>query len=193
VVDKWKMNNSDDNKSNIGIRNDVNNNKRASWNEVFMNMLEPLTGRCACLKLKASAIITKGTRIIANGYNGTFHGAKECSDYWKEVFLDIYRNDKSKQNLEEAMNDWFVSEEFRKLHRTWSLANEIHAEANALSYISKDEGPECTMYSMYSPCDACAKSIIGYGIKTVYYKYKYKHGDNALSTLKNHNVKCEQI
>lgn len=160
---------------------------RISWHEFFTNVLELLAGRSSCLKMKTSAIIVHDTQILAIGYNGTFPHAKECNEYW----LEYYKMHKQTDGI--LFNDWCKTDEFRELHRTWSLSHEIHAESNALKWISRRDVKDCIMYTLYSPCDLCAKDIIAHDIKTVYYKYLYKHGEESLKKLSDYGIKCIKL
>ena len=159
---------------------------RVSWDEVFIQFLENLARRSTCLKLKTSAIIVQDTQIISLGYNGTFPHADECCDYWHAIY--------KKKNLLIPFDYWLTTDEFRDAHREWSCSEEVHAEANALKWVNKrDITDDTIMYSLNSPCDACAKDIIAHGIKTVFYKHKYKRGDNALERFKKYGVVCRQL
>ena len=159
---------------------------RPSWDSVFMEFVEILAKRSTCVKMQTAAVITHETQIISIGYNGTFSKSPECLNYW----LNLYK----KINLDISFVEWQETDEFKLLHREWAKSEEIHAEANALGWISKfDDTLNYTMYTLYSPCDACAKEIIKYGIGCIYYKYKYKHGDKALERLMMQGIDCQQF
>lgn len=158
---------------------------RPSWHQIFMDILNVIIKRCKCIKLQTSAIVVRDTQIIAIGYNGTFSHHVECQDYW--------RNYHNKKDIQIPFDKWIKTPDFGHKHRIWSLSNEIHAEANALRYIEKNIGHECIMYTLYSPCLYCAKDIIAHGISKVYYKYKYKHGDEPIVTLHLAGIPCVQI
>ena len=164
---------------------------RISWDEFFMGVVEILTRRSMCLKYKTATVITNGTQIVSIGYNGTTEKNVECCEYWQEYWQE---NIAGKTETELSYEEWKQSDEFKRLHREWSRNNEIHAESNALKYISKaDVNSGYTLYTLYSPCDLCAKEIISYGIKTVKYLHKYPSGDDAINKLQLHGVRCVQI
>ncbi len=158
---------------------------RPSWNKTFIDIVEVLAKRSLCLKLKTAAIIVKDTQIISIGYNGTYSKCIECNEFWKE--------EHKKNNLTISFDEWLNTEEFKDMHREWSKLYEVHAEANALANIKRADANNCVMYTLYAPCDACAKAIKAYGIQLVYYKHKYKHGDDALERLNKLQVSCVQI
>jgi len=67
----------------------------------------------------------------------------------------------------------------------------IHAEANALSCISRYENPEllaCTLL----PCSSCAINIASYGIKKVIYKEEYTKDKLAHDIFKFYKIQIEK-
>lgn len=173
------------------------NEPRLEWCDFFMHTVDALRKRSCCLKLKTACILTSGTQIISMGYNGTFSGEVECIDYW----YSMYKHRAKKFFVVDGNNyndtgfvKWLATDEFKDLHREWSAANEIHAETNALAWITPRDNRKYIMYTWYSPCDACAKEIIKYKkvIKTVYYKHMYKRGHDALKRLKDHGIICKK-
>lgn len=159
---------------------------RPSWDETFRDILEVFAKRSRCLKYKTSAMVVSGSQILAFGYNGTFSKCAECDEYWRQYYL--------KKRVRLPFNEWIDSQEFRDIHREWSKVNEIHAEVNALNWISKrDISDSYVLYTYYSPCDACSKEIISYGIKNVRYIYEYPSGQEALTRLKEAGVLCIKI
>lgn len=163
---------------------------RPSWDDTYSSIMHELAKRSSCLKLKTSALIVKNNQIIAMGYNGTFDKHTECHNYW----LDKYKKMDLSDDMDiSSFDEWIKSKEFKELHRNWSKCNENHAEANALRWISAADTNNCTMYTLYSPCSACAKDIIAHKIKTVYYKYMYKHGIDAIDILGKANINVLKI
>lgn len=153
--------------------------KRIEWPKLFMDITEKICERSLCIKYKTASIITTGTQIISIGYNGTFKGQKECCDWWRE-----------KHGNDETFSDWIQTDEFKKMHREWSVKYEVHAEINALNWISKRlVTDDYALYTYLSPCENCAKSIISYGIKKVY--YRVLHGQ--LDILQSNGVECIQL
>jgi dCMP deaminase len=159
---------------------------RPTWDQTFMDIVEVLANRSLCIKLKTSAIIVdEHKQILSIGYNGTFKGCIECDEHWKRYFIE--------NNDDITFDDWIMTNEFRTLHKSWSVSNEIHAESNALRWLSPLHGQSYTLYTLYSPCDWCAKDIISHRINRVVYKYLYKNGVDSLKKLSQYGVVCEQI
>lgn len=73
----------------------------------------------------------------------------------------------------------------QQYQKYWSRADKlkyfIHAEANALSMVSKIDNP-FYIASNVSPCLACAQSIAASGIRVVYYITEY-HRDSQFKSL----------
>lgn len=164
---------------------------RPSWDKVFIDFLETLAKRSLCIKYKTAAIVVKNTQILSMGYNGTFAKQIECEPYWRNQYKDFIQlcaEDKP------TFLQWINMPAVRISHRNWSSSHEIHAEINALNWIAKgDIDINYVLYTLYSPCDMCAKEIISYGIKNVRYKYKYVNGHDALIRLAENGVSCLSI
>lgn len=135
-----------------------------NWHLTFLTMANTLGDRSHCISKKVGAIITKDSRIISTGINGTPAGLLNCCDLFSPDFLDpskVSNEDQLKLN--------------KDLHHAFSTKYEIHAEANALLIAAKNgialEGS--TLYVNYSPCRECAKSILAAGISSVVFRYFY--------------------
>lgn len=133
-------------------------NFRYPWESVFYRILQSIKLRSSCIKHQVAACVVRGTQIISIGYNGTAAGTAECSDVW---------------NSTQCTN----TSDFKDAHREWSATHEIHAEINALNYVSKNEAHDCSLVTLYFPCVACAKHIASHSIRTVYYYDFHSHTD----------------
>lgn len=136
-------------------------------------------------KLNTAAMIVKDNQIISTGINGTFPGHTECIEKWKSYYDEHIFKTRSNSTFDK----WINTDQFRQLHREWSRKYEIHAEANCLRWLPPNDD-NYVLYTLYSPCDLCAKDIVTHNIKTIYYKYLYKHGEEALNTLAEYGIKC---
>lgn len=159
---------------------------RPSWDKSFGDIINVFAQRSKCLKYKTAAMVVSGTQIMSFGYNGTISKCQECDEYWRSYYL--------KNRITIPYNEWIHSPHFRTLHREWSKVNEVHAEVNALNWISKrDIDNTYVLYTTYSPCDACAKEIIAYGIKYIKFIEEYPSGQDALNQLRSSGVICQKI
>ena len=124
--------------------------ERPSWDEYFMLQAELAKMRSNSITRKVGAVIVRGYRQLATGYNGTppgikncyEGGCKRCSDRMKGII-------KSGEGLARC------------------LCN--HAEANAIMHcviLGIETGVTgATLYSTFVPCLECTKMAITIGIK----------------------------
>ena len=134
---------------------------RPSWDEAFMYSALSAATRSSCLHLKTGAVIVKDKRIIASGYNGAPPGIKNCLKVGcRKEREGIRFDDKGK-----------------------GVCRGVHAEINAISQIARENLKGTTMYTVFFPCSACAKSIVGNGISEVVYLRYYKEPDSLTMEL----------
>lgn len=125
---------------------------RPSWDEYFMRIAETVSTRATCMRRKVGAVIVKGERMLASGYNGAPRGIAHCAD---TVCLRTERNIPSGTQVE--------------------LCRGTHAEQNAILQAAAHgvaiEG--ATLYCTHQPCVLCAKMIINVGIKRIVFKESF--------------------
>ena len=70
----------------------------------------------------------------------------------------------------------------------------LHAERNALDKLARgsEGGDGADMFITHSPCLECAKSILGAGIKRVWFGEQYRD-DSGLTFLKKSGIIVEQV
>jgi len=126
-----------------------------NYSSLFMDIAERTAIESNCVKYKVGAVIVKDNRIILQGYNGTISGFLNCSEKFKDLDLS--------------------SEENRELHHKWSMAFEVHAEMNVISYAAKKgiSLENTTLFCTHSPCNNCLKHLIQSGVTNIIYKYDY--------------------
>ncbi len=159
---------------------------RPNWHEIFINIALEVSKRSTCAKTQVGSVIVKDDRIISMGFNGVAEGTEHCYDIFKKEYDHCYRFDSFEKYIE--------TEELKKKHRKFSELNEIHAETNAILFAAKSgvSTNNSKIYTTWSPCSNCAKSILQSGIKEVYYYNKYRKID-GINFLKNNGIKCEQV
>ena len=159
---------------------------RPAWNETFMEMAHVLAKRSTCLRLQTASIIVKDNVIISVGYNGSTPGALHCSDHWREVEDDI---------SDREFQFFLKSDDFQEMHHEWSVEHELHGEMNAILFASRSGIPleNSCLYTIYSPCIHCAKSIISCGIKQVYYQQDYHRDTRGVRFLRSRGIRVEQL
>jgi dCMP deaminase len=148
--------------------------ERPSWNEYFMLQAELAKLRSNCITRKVGAVIVRGNRQLATGYNGTPPGIKNCYEGGCKRCADRMEGKiKSGEELGRC------------------LCN--HAEANAIMHcaiLGIEAGVKgAILYSTFVPCLECTKMAITIGIKKFICLDEYPETDYEL--LKEADVKIE--
>lgn len=118
--------------------------QRQSWDDYFLTLAQATSTRATCSRRKHGAVIVKGRRIVATGYNGGPSGYPHCDE----------------GGCPRARSDAPQGHDYESC-----IA--IHAEANALLFSSPDERDGSTLYCTGAPCFGCAKLISNSGIAEV--------------------------
>jgi len=123
-------------------------NKRPPWDEYFMEVAELVSKRSTCLRKKVGAVIVRGKRIIATGYNGIcISGAPHC--------IDTGICERESMGIPSGTR--------------YEVGRCTHGEASAILQCAKFGIPTegTTLYVNALVCILCAKMIISAGIKRV--------------------------
>jgi dCMP deaminase len=128
-------------------------NKRPSWDEYFMDIVDLVSKRSTCLRRKVGAVLVREKRILASGYNGPPTGITHCAE------VGCLR-DKLK----------IPSGERHELCRG------LHAEQNAIiqAALHGVTTKNATIYCTNHPCIICSKMIINSGISKIVYREDYR-------------------
>ena len=125
---------------------------RPSWSEYFMAITNLVAKRSTCKRRGVGAILVKGKRILATGYNGAPARLRHCED------VGCLREDSSVPSGERH-------ELCRGLHAEQNVI--IQAAYHGISIVGS------TLYCTNKPCVICSKMIINAGIKKVIYEEGY--------------------
>ena len=134
-------------------------------------------------RLHVGAIVVKNDRIISIGYNGMPAGwDNDCEDR-------VYANEWSIDN-----DIWTHQDENGCPYNLETKPEVLHAERNALDKLAKgtEGGDGADMFITHSPCLECAKSILGAGIKRVWFSEQYRD-DSGLTFLEKSGIIVEQV
>lgn len=125
---------------------------RPSWDEYFMSIAEQVSGRSTCLRRHTGAVLVKGKRILATGYNGVPAGLEHCETVG---CLREQREIPSGSHHE--------------------LCRGIHAEQNAVIQAARHgiaiDGS--TVYCTHQPCVLCAKILLNAGVVDIVFRDAY--------------------
>ncbi len=145
--------------------------KRPTWDDYFLELAFFVSKRSTCLRKKVGAIIVKGKRVIATGYNGTcISGGQHC--------IDLNRCARDIMGIESGSR--------------YEIGNCTHAEASALLQCAKfgiaSQG--ATLYVNGLICILCAKMAVSAGINRVVCVQE-KRPKNGISFLKKAKVQVK--
>ena len=149
----------------------INDYKRPSWDEYFMEVCQAIAKRATCNRGRSGCVIAKGNQILVTGYVGSPRGMPHCDD---------------------------VGHDFRKtIHEDGKITNHcvrtVHAEQNAICQAAKIgislDG--ATLYCKMTPCRTCAMLIINCGIKRIVCEKKYHAGSESEEMFKKAGIEIE--
>ena len=145
---------------------------RPSWDSYFLTIAHLTSQRSNCIKRKVGCIIVKDHRILSLGYNGTPRGTKNC---FEGGCARCANGGSAGAHLDLCMC--------------------LHAEENAMLFVSQKEIENSIMYITLLPCISCVKKILQCGIKKVIYEEDYSPELDELSikTLMDNNVEIVKL
>lgn len=126
------------------------NQERISRDEYFLRMAEVVSKRATCDRLFAGAVLVKDGMVLSTGYNGAPRGLPHCSKVGHRI-IDGH------------------------------CVRTIHAEANTIIQAAYHgvSTKGSTLYTLYFPCEYCAKTLINAGIVRIVYRDLYSNLDQA--------------
>ncbi|KAI9261205.1 cytidine deaminase-like protein [Helicostylum pulchrum] len=155
-------------------RRDLTNMERLrpSWDTYFMQLSDLAARRSNCMKRRVGCILTKDSRVIATGYNGTPRGLRNCNEGGCDRCND---GAPCGTGLDRCLC--------------------MHAEENALLEAGRgsvvyDNG--VVLYCNTCPCLGCAIKIIQQGVKEVVYSRSYGMDHMTARVFKEAGVKLRQ-
>ena len=188
------------------------NEKQLRYDKFFSETAKLSAKMSFCERRKVGAILTKDTRIISNGWNGTVSGEDNCCEEdFGEVsdiehrFLNIIKENDFENEAKEYCSEYgLIFESIKKEDKKYKLKyrrpkirtknSVVHAEANAIAYAAKEgiSTKGCSLYVTLSPCINCANLIIQAGIKEVIYTESYRD-TSGIDHLKKNNIAVKYL
>ena len=151
--------------------------------DAYMKTAETFAELSHARRLHVGAIVVKDDRSISIGYNGMPAGwDNDCEDR-------VYATEWSIDN-----DIWTHQDETGRPYNLETKPEVLHAERNALDKLAKgtEGGDGADMFITHSPCLECAKSILGAGIKRVWFSEQYRD-DSGLTFLEKSGIIVEQV
>ena len=148
-------------------------NKRKSWDEYFIGLLDSVAERATCDRGKNAAIIVKNHRILATGYVGAPSGLPHCDEVGHLM----------RKVMDEKGN---VSEHCIRTN---------HAEENAILQAARYGPPieGATIYAKMTPCYRCAMMIVQVGIKRVVARKRYHADKLSMEIFKKAKIQVDVL
>lgn len=150
------------------------NYQRISWDQYFKKITQDVTTRSNCRTRQCGAILIKDKMIISTGYNGTPRNVKNCFEGGCPRCND--KSVKSGEQLDKCIC--------------------VHAEENAIlqAAIHGMSTENTILYTTYTPCIFCTKSIINAGIiEVVYFDSYYSLDILSENMLKQAKINIRKI
>lgn len=129
--------------------------------DYYMALAFAAARRANCRGRKVGAVLVKGDRVIATGYNGTPEGLPNCLDG------GCLRCD-DRETFESGT--------------AYDLCICVHAEANALLTAARfgASTDDTTVYTTDQPCFGCSKELIQAGVSKVLYARTWRPDGRVL-------------
>jgi dCMP deaminase len=148
-------------------------NKRPSWDEYFISIVDAVGQRGTCNRGKSGAVFVRDNRLLATGYVGSPIGLQHCDDIG-HLFSEVMTSD-------------------GKISK--HCIRTIHAEQNAIAQAAKHgisiDGSTC--YCTMEPCFVCCKMLVNAGVKRVVAKKRYHGAQLTRKTLKEAGISLDVI
>lgn len=153
------------------IKQTTKERARPSWDKYFLDIAHLVATRSTCMRRHVGAVLVKGRRILATGYNGTPTKIAHC---WE------------KGCIREKLN--IASGERHELCRG------LHAEQNVLlqAALYGISLRDSVLYCTHQPCIICAKMLINAGVKEIMVSDGYPDA-MAREFLKEAGIKVRKV
>jgi dCMP deaminase len=159
--------------------------------DYYMNVAELTSTLSYARRLQVGAVIVKGNKILATGYNGMPAGwDNNCEDkVWDsgaggwldpEEFREKYPYEEELELIDPDDGSYTMT----RYYGLKTKPEVLHAETNAIAKVSSstESSEDATIFCTHAPCLQCAKLIYQSGIKSLFYRDTY-HDDSGLNFL----------
>lgn len=150
---------------------------RPSWDQYFIDIAKLTSERSNCIKRRVGCVIVKDKRILSLGYNGTPIDTLNCYQGGCQRCMDQYKK----------------SDKISAKHLDLCMC--LHAEENAILFVSKSDLKDSTIYITLIPCISCVKKILQCKIKRVVYinDYSPELDQITIDILKSNNIEINKF
>lgn len=130
------------------LRSESLKEERISKDEYFLRMAEVVAKRGTCLRLRVGSVLVKDGMVLSTGYNGAPRGLPHCTEVGCRVI-------------------------------NGHCVRAIHSEENTIIQAAYHgvSTKGSTLYTLYFPCEYCAKTLINAGVVRIVYRDLYTNMD----------------
>lgn len=149
--------------------------KRPTWDEYFIDMVNVVATRGTCLRRKVGAIIVDERHVVlATGYNGKAAGLPNCNE---QTGCNKHYDDLDKSSIAEPVYGNACSGAYAKSGTNLDGCEAIHAETQCLIFCP-DASKIHTLYVSCSPCINCVKMFMQTGCQRIVFVEEYPHSES---------------
>ncbi len=150
----------------------MNSDKQQRYTQLYMDIASRIALMSHAVRLKVGSVVVKDNNIISFGWNGMPSGWDNVCEY-------------------EAAPGFGPA--VPPLLKT--RPEVLHSERNALDKLARQGnvgGQGADIFITHSPCLECSKSILGAGIKRVYYGTAYRD-TSGIEFLQKSGIEVSQV
>ncbi len=139
--------------------------KQQKYNMMYMDLAERIAQMSYSKRLKVGSVLVKDQKIISFGWNGMPSGFDNNCEFINEITGDLV-----------------------------TRPEVLHSEANCLMKLAKstESSENAELFITHSPCIECSKMIHQSGIKSIFFKHRYRD-DSGIKFLQKANLYIEEI
>jgi dCMP deaminase len=173
----------------------MNSDKKQRYTDLYMDIAVRIALMSHAVRLKVGTVVVKDDNIISFGWNGMPSGwdnncENKIYDSGAGGWLDP-------EEIEEKYpyEDWHESADRYVRYGLKTKPEVLHSERNALDKLARQGtigGQGADIFITHSPCLECAKSILGAGIKKVYYGSAYRD-TSGIEFLQKSGIEVSQV
>lgn len=144
-----------------------------------MAMVDTVATRSTCPRRSVGCVlVNSNNRVVSTGYNGTPPGFPHCGEMTpglKLMEISILQTGELSPEWRAEDEVWTCGGENYKsgegLDKCWAT----HAEVNAFTQVTPEQGPFTAYFNNATPCFTCAKMCVTYGVKRIVARDWYAH------------------
>ena len=139
---------------------------RPSRDEYYMGLVDMVASRSTCPRRSVGCVLVNANnRVVSTGYNGPPPGFPHCGE--EREYLAKVAGDGMYTEYQVMTELWHCGGQDYKSGEGHDKCWATHAEVNAFTQVTPEDGPFTAYFNNVTPCFSCAKMCITYGVKRV--------------------------